>query len=337
MAVQKNYLAAFAVLISALLSGCGTSKLGTSDRQKISGKTYVIAGASSGFGRGVAEELGRSKANVVLAARRTDLLEKIADEIRASGGKAVVVTTDISKPEEVENLLQQATANFGTVDVWINMAGVGAIGPFWEIPRQDMARLIDVNVNGFIYGSQAAIRQFRKQGYGILINLGSIDSEVPNAYQAAYSASKAAIRSFSLALGQELRLTGSKKIKVVVIEPWAVDTPFWKHTANYSGKEPKFPAMDEPPKVVNAILRKSLRPKKIVAVGWKAQSASFFANVCPRCIERITGNIAHRYKMEMGPDARDTPGSLYQPMPEGSEVEGGVNEKMKRDKKRHRQ
>src|SRR6195952_4525021 len=83
--------------ISLFMVGCATSKLGSSGQQKIKNKTFVIIGASSGFGRGVAEELGLYGANVILAARRTELLEEIAIKIRATGGKEIVVTTDISK------------------------------------------------------------------------------------------------------------------------------------------------------------------------------------------------------------------------------------------------
>ncbi|HEX9980983.1 MAG TPA: SDR family NAD(P)-dependent oxidoreductase [Flavobacterium sp.] len=325
-----------AIILFVILSGCATSKLGKSGQQKIAGKTYVIIGASSGFGRGVAEELGRYKANVVIAARRTSLLEEIAQNIRTSGGSALVVTMDISNPEDVQRLAQAAVAQYGKVDVWINMAGVGAIGRFWEIPPEDQARLIDVNLKGFIYGSHAAINQFRKQGYGVLINMGSVDSETPHAYQAAYSSTKSGIRSFDLALSQELRLNDHHKIKVVTIEPWAVDTPFWAHAANYTGVEQKFAMMDEPDKVVNAVLRKSLRPKKIVPVGWKAKGSSFFANVFPRFNEWLTGNVAHRYQIKMPPSAPNTSGAVHKPMEEGRGVEGGVDEKMKKDKKARR-
>ena len=319
-----------------LFTSCATSKLGESGRRKIAGKTYVIVGASSGFGRGVAEELGRCSANVVIAARRTELLEEIAQKIRASGGKALVVTMDISKQEDVARLATEATAQFGKIDVWINMAGVGAIGRFWEIPQEDMARVIDVNLKGFVYGTHAALQQFKKQGYGVLINMGSVDSETPHAYQAVYSATKSGIRSMDLALSQELRLNDLKKIKVVTIEPWAVDTPFWRHAANYTGVEQKFAAMDEPNKVVNAVLRKSVRPKKIVPVGWKAKGSSFFANVLPRVNEWLTGNLAHKYQMKMPPETPKTEGSIYKPMAQGSGVDGGVVEKMKKDKKARR-
>ena len=316
-----------------ITTSCTTWKLGTAGQKKIAGKTYVIVGASSGIGRGVAQELGKYKANVVLAARRTDLLEEIADTIRASGGNAVVVTMDISIPEDLQRVSDVAIKEYSKIDVWINMAGVAALGRFWDVPVEDHARVIDVNLKGFIYGSRVAVQQFMKQRKGILINMGSIESEIPLAYQVSYSASKAGVRSLGLALNQELRLNNYKDIKVVTIEPWAVDTPLWRHVANYSGVEPKMPLMDEPDKVVNAVLRKSIRPAKIVPVGWKAKGSSFFANVFPRFSEWLGGNISHKYQIEMGPEVPDTEGSLYHPIPEGRGVHDGADERMKQKRK----
>jgi short-subunit dehydrogenase len=330
----KIMLTLFCLLF--LMTGCTTWKLGKTGQKKIAGKTYVIIGASSGFGRGVAQELGKHKANVVLAARRTDLLEEIADTIRASGGNAIVVTMDISKPEDLERVAGAAVKEYSKIDVWINMAGVAALGRFWDVPVEDQARVIDVNLKGFLYGSRVAVQQFIKQREGILINMGSVESEIPLAYQISYSASKAGVRSLGLALNQELRLNNYKNIKVVTIEPWAVDTPLWRHAANYTGVEPKMLLMDEPDKVVNTVLRKSLRPAKIVPVGWKAKGSSFFANVFPRFSEWLAGNISHKYQIEMGPAVPDTQGSIYKPMPEGRGVDDGANERMKQNKKEGR-
>lgn len=312
-------------------------EIGKSGQKKINGKTYVIIGASSGLGRGVAQQLGKCRANVVLCARRTDLLEEIADTIRSYGANATVVTMDISRPEDLQRAADAAVKEYSKIDVWINMAGVAALGRFWDIPSKDHARVIDVNLKGFLYGSRTAVQQFIKQGHGILINMGSVESEIPLAYQVSYSASKAGVRSLGLALHQELRLSGFKDIKVVTIEPWAVDTPLWRHVANYSGVEPKMPLMDQPDIVINAVLRKSLRPAKIVPVGWKAEGASFFANVLPRFSEWLSGTISHKFQIEMGPEVPDTEGSLYQPMPEGRGVDDGAAQRMKRHKKQHRE
>jgi short-subunit dehydrogenase len=320
-----------------LLTGCTTWKLGASGRGKINGKTYVIIGASSGFGRGVAEELGRLKANVVIAARRTELLEEIAGIIRTSGGTALVVPVDISDSNAVKALGNAAVKQYGKIGVWINMTGVGAIGRFWEIPMADQARVIDVNLKGFIYGSYEAIHIFKNQGYGTLINMGSIDSETPLAYQATYAASKAAVRSLTLALGQELRVNGYSDIKVVVIEPWAVDTPWWGHAANYSGGTPRMAAMDPPEKVINAVLRKSLRPSKEVPVGWKAKGSWTMHHLLPRFTEKFSASVAHRYQVTTAPPAKDTTGSIYKPMQSGRGISDGVRERMKREKKERRE
>jgi len=309
------------------LSGCATTSSHSNQRQSIAGKTYVITGASSGIGRGVALQLAADGANVVLAARRTAVLEEVAAQARAAGGTPLVVTTDVSDVDQVQSLAQQAVARFGRIDVWINNAAVGAIGPFWDIPVDDQARLIDINLKGVIYGSHAALHQFRAQGSGTLINIGSVDSEVPHAYQASYSASKAAVLSLGRTLNEELRLSGNKNITVATVMPWAVDTPFWTHTANYTGRSPTFPMMDDPQKVVDAIVAISIRPKEELAVGWKAKASYAGHHIMPDVTERFTGNVAHKSEMGARPPAPATSGALYEPMQAGTAVSGGMRER----------
>ena len=280
----------------------------------------------------MAEQLGAYKAKVVLAARRSELLEEIAVKIRNTGGTALVVPMDISKPEDVERLMAAAVQQYGKIDVWINMAGVGAIGRFWEIPIAHQARILDINLKGIIYGSHAAIRQFRTQGYGTLINMGSIESENPLAYHASYAATKGGVLNLGQAINQELRLNGDKKIKVVTIEPWAVDTPFWRHAANYSGGTPRMAAMDGPSKVVNATIRASLRPRKELPVGWKARGAWISHHLFPHLTERLSANIIHKYQIKNAPPAPPTSGATFQPMQEGRDVSDGVRERMDKEK-----
>lgn len=129
---MKNCKAVLILLLLFALSSCATSKLGRRGQAKIKGKTFVIIGASSGFGRGVAEQLGAYGANVVIASRRTALLEEVAEKVTSSGGSALVITTDISKPDQVRQLADAAVKRYGKIDVWINMAGVGAIGRFYS-------------------------------------------------------------------------------------------------------------------------------------------------------------------------------------------------------------
>jgi short-subunit dehydrogenase len=333
---QRTLLVPFLIAVCYSMTGCATAKLSKADQQKTEGKTFVITGASSGFGRGVAVQLGVYRANVVLAARRTELLEEVAAEVRAAGGKALVVASDVSIAENMQHLADTAVKVFGHIDVWVNNAGIGAIGRFWEIPIEEHVRVIVVNLNGVIYGSHVAVRLFRSQGYGTLINVGSIDSEVPLAYQGSYAASKAGVRSLGETLNEELRLDNNKKIRVVTIMPWAADTPWWRHAANHSGGTPRMAAMDDPQKIVNAVVFATLHHRRELPVGWKAKASYHFHHLFPHFTERFSANIAHRYQIKTAPPAPPTPGSLFQPMPSGTGVSDGVRERMKREKEENK-
>jgi short-subunit dehydrogenase len=274
--------------------------------------------------------LEQQRANVVLAARRAELLEQVAAHIQASGGQALVAPTDVADPAQVERLEQAAIARFGKIDVWVNDAGVGAIGRFEDIPIADHSRVVDVNLKGVINGSHAAMRRFKQQGHGTIVNLGSVESQVPLAYHASYAATKAGIWALGRVLNEEVRLAGLRRqINVVTIMPWAADTPFWQHAANYSGRKGRMAAMDDPDKVVRAIIWSSLHPREEIPVGWKAQAASTFHTIVPDLVEAASANIAHTEQMRRASPKAPGPGALHQPLREGRGVDGGVRARMK--------
>jgi len=313
------------------LAGCAAPQLRPAERSLLAGRTYVITGASSGFGRSVAKRLGAARANVVLAARRSELLEEIAAGIRASGGQALVVTTDVAKPDEIERLADAATARFGRIDVWVNDAAVSAFGRFWEVPVDDYSRIVDTNLKGVIYGSHVALRQFRDQRGGTLINIGSVESQVPVAYHAVYASTKAAVLGLGRAINEELRLAGlSRRIKAVTILPWAADTPFFPHAGNYTGHQPRMILLDDPGRVAEAIIWASLHPREELPVGWKAQGAVTAHHLLPDLTERVAADIQHREFQKGGPTPHSS-GSVHRPMAEGRGVSGGVRERMKRE------
>lgn len=330
IAMVRLILAA-AMLVLLGLSGCAAPQLRPADNRLLGGRTYVVTGASSGFGRGVAERLGAGRANVVLAARRTELLEEVAARIRASGGQALVVTTDVGKPEEIERLAAAAVQRFGRIDVWVNNAAVSSFGRFWEVPVADYSRIVDTNFKGVIYGSHAALRRFRVQGGGVLINIGSVESEVPVAYHAVYAATKAAVLGLGRAINEELRLSGlSGRIKAVTVMPWAADTPFFPHAGNYTGHQPRMIMLDDPRRVAEAIVWASLHPREELPVGWKAQGAVTAHRLFPDLTERVAADIQHR-EFQKGSPAPSTSGNVHRPMEEGRDVVGGVRQRMKRE------
>lgn len=310
--------------LALALTGCAISpRIGSDDRARIAGKTYVVTGASSGFGRGVALELGGQGANVVLAARRQDVLNEVADEVRARGGAALVVPTDVGRFEDIAHLADAAVARFGRIDVWINNAGVVALGRFEDIPVQDHARLVQTNLMGVIYGSHVAMQRFRAQGRGTLVNISSMEAVVPLAYHASYAASKAAIFSLGRALHEELRLSGQRDIQVATVLPWAADTPILQHAANYTNREPTLVSMDDAQVVVDAIVWISVHPQETLPVGWKARSTYVMHHLLPGATERIAAGMEHDKQIERAPPAATTQGALYRPLQQGTGVESG--------------
>jgi NAD(P)-dependent dehydrogenase (short-subunit alcohol dehydrogenase family) len=163
----------------------------------VSGKTAVVTGASSGLGVTFAEALAEAGANVVLAARRTERLEALADSIAATGGTAVPITCDVADPEQVEGLLASACDRFGRVDIMVNNAGVAAdAGPSPErLPHELFQQTMQVNLSGVWYGCRAAgARMLRDGDGGSIVNISAmagLGACWPTA--PAYQASKAAV------------------------------------------------------------------------------------------------------------------------------------------------
>ena len=290
----------------------------------------VVAGASSGFGRGAALKLAAEGAKVVVAARRRTMLDSLVAKIEAAGGTATAIQCDVSEPSDIARLSDTAVAQFGRIDVWVNNVGIGAIGFFWDIPIEDHARVVDVNLKGLIYGAHAALRQFRSQGYGTLINTGSIDSETPLALQNTYASTKAAVLSLSRTLNEELRLAGEDEIKVGTIMPWAVDTPWWYHAANYTGHQPRMAMMDDPQIVVDAIVAACLDPQEEQPVGWKAKCSDISHHLMPDITERLSAVISKR-ESDKGAPAAMTTGAIHHPVDDGLKIDGGLRERMREE------
>ena len=176
------------------------------------GKVVAITGASSGIGEATARLLAERGAAVVLGARRTDRLDRLVDEIRAHGGRALACATDVTSRDDVAQLVERAVEEFGRLDVLVSNAGISRIGPMADLDVDGWSAMIDVNVRGVLNGIAAALPVFRRQGRGHLVTTLSTAGLkiVPN--QAVYAATKNAVRTLLEALRQEstdgvLRLT----------------------------------------------------------------------------------------------------------------------------------
>ena len=287
-------------------------------------KVIVITGASSGFGKGTALKFAEAGASVVVAARRDDLLEDLARECEARGGHALVVPTDVSDVSEVEALAKATISSFGRIDVWINNAGVGALGRFEEVPLEDHMQVIDTNLLGTIYGSYFALRQFKQQNSGILINVASVLGKEPAPYYSSYAASKHGVVGLSGALRQELQEAGIKNVHVCTVMPTSMDTPFFEHEANYTGHEASpIPPVYEPDKVIDTLFQLATDPEDEVVVGGAGKIMTFLHRMMPQTMESVMAKQTHKEQMEKAPPAGPTKGSVHEPEQAGSEVTGG--------------
>lgn len=155
---------------------------------------------------------------------------------------------------------------------------------------------------------------------------------MPLAYHASYAATKAAVLGLGRALNEELRLAGlGERIRVSTVMPWAADTPFFSNASNYSGHRPRMLAMDDPAKVVEAIVHASLHPREEVPAGWKARGAIWSHKIAPDFTEHISANIAHAEQFDKAPAMPATSGSLHQPNPAASGIDGGVRARMRQE------
>jgi len=190
-------------------------------QDNIGGKVAIVTGASSGLGESTALHLAARGAKVVLAARRTERLNKLVEQIRASGGQAIAVATDVAKRDDMERLAAAAVEAFGRIDVLVNNAGVMPLSPLAKLKVDEWDRTIDVNIKGVLYGIAAVLPRMQAQGGGHIINIASIAGiKVFTPIGTVYSATKHAVRAIS----EGLRVESGRSIRVTTISPGAVES-----------------------------------------------------------------------------------------------------------------
>lgn len=221
------------------------------------GMHIIITGASSGLGEATARLLAANGHRLVLAARRADKLEALAQEINPSGKRVITAVTDVTKPDDLENLVARARGLFGAVDVLINNAGVG--GPrasLWEQAEGEYRAVLDTNLTAAVELSRLVLPEMVARRSGQIINMGSVAGRV--AFSSLYSASKFGLRGFSFGLRRELLGSG---VNVSLIAPGCIKT-------DMTSWGPPLP-MPGPEVVARAVLNLLDHPRaEVIVPGW---------------------------------------------------------------------
>ena len=236
--------------------------------------TVLITGASQGIGRATACLFADNGYDVVLAARNAERLNRVAEEIRAKGRKALAVPTDISQVEQVNVLVEKALDTFGSVDVLVNNAGICMNGEMAQTTLEDWRQIIDINLWGYIYTLHALLPQFLERRAGTIINVGSFGGKVPLPKMTAYCTSKFAVTGLTETLRLELEPKG---IHVCAVHPSVTNSDFLERTI-FRGEEASqqreqmssllsSPVASQSEDVAKVILKMVKHPQSEVVVG----------------------------------------------------------------------
>lgn len=273
-------------------------------------QVVVITGASSGIGLATARMAAKRGARVVLAARSGDVLARVVSEIEAEGGRAVHVTADVGRREDVQAIADEARAHFGGFDTWVNVAGLTVYGPLREIDFADHERLIQTNLWGTVNGSLIAVEHLRKWG-GALINVGSVASDLAFPFQGLYATSKHAVKGFTDTLRMELIAEGAP-VSVTLVKPASIDTPLPNRARNYMDRQPTLPPPIYPPEeVANAILHAAVHPQRDIFVGGGGKMFVMGKEFAPGAYDELAPAIIALQKRPEPP--REPQGALHEP------------------------
>ena len=283
----------------------------------IEDQVVVITGASSGIGLATAKLAASKGARVVLAARDADGLASVRVEIEGAGGRAVTAVADVSNLDHVRSIARHAIDAFGTIDTWVNNAGLSIYGPIEEVPVEDARRLFDVNYWGVVHGSLTALEHIKNAG-GALINVGSVVSDRAVPLQGHYSASKHAVKGFTDALRMEVEKEGAP-VSITLVKPAAIDTPFPEHARNYMEAEPKHPPpVYDPSLVAEAIVFCAEHARRDIIVGGGGKMTAAMDNV-PRVADRYMRATMFDQQKSKKASRAERGDSLYEPQGGGRE------------------
>jgi NADP-dependent 3-hydroxy acid dehydrogenase YdfG len=229
-------------------------------------KVVLITGASSGFGKDAAYLFAAEGARVVLAARRLDRLQRLADAIQQAGGEAIAVPVDVAQRAEVDLMVRTAIEIYEQVDILFNNAGFGRLDWLDKLdPTRDIDTQIQVNLTGLIHVSRAVIPYMKIRRSGHIINMSSIAGWLAAPSYTIYSATKYGVRGFTTALRREL---APFSIEVSAIYPGPAYTEFgWKARKN---RRPKWFNLFYIPAetVAHRVVQLAKRPRRSVIVPW---------------------------------------------------------------------
>ena len=261
-------------------------------------KVVLITGASSGFGEDAARLFAQEGCKVVLAARRLERLQELAEEIQNGGGEALAIPVDVNEPAEITIMVQTALDLYGKIDILFSNAGFGSVDWFEDLdPVRHIETLVRVNLIGTMLVTRAVIPHMLERSTGHIINMSSVAGLIAPPTLSNYSASKYGVRAFTDALRREVAPLG---IKVTGIYPGWAATEFWKVLQANRSKKPerefKFPQLSSE-YVAKRVVNVAKRPVRSTIIPWWNRIITGFDMMFPVVVDWILylySKLTHR-------------------------------------------
>jgi len=255
-------------------------------------RVVVVTGASGGVGRAVVRMLGRQHAKIGLLARGRDGLEAAKSEVEREGGEAIVIPTDVSKFEQVEEATAIVEERLGPIDVWINDAMVSMYSPFMKMSAEEFQHIVDVTFMGNVHGTQSALRRMIPRDSGVIIQVGSALAYRSIPLQSAYCASKHAIEGFTESVRSELIHMGSN-VRISMVNLPGVNTTQFAWTKNRMPHKPRPTGTIYQPEVAaEAIVWTIDHDRRQVMVGYPTVEAVVGEKVIPGLLDHYLAHAA---------------------------------------------
>jgi NAD(P)-dependent dehydrogenase (short-subunit alcohol dehydrogenase family) len=283
-------------------------------------RVVVVTGASGGIGRATAQAFGARGAKVALLARGEKGLDGAAEDVRAAGGEALAIPTDVADAEQVESAAQRVETELGPVDTWVNVAFSSVFAPFHEISPDEFRRTTEVAYLGFVYGTMSALRRMRPRDRGTVVQVGSALAYRGIPLQSAYCGAKHAIQGFNESLRCELLHDGSN-VHVTMVQMPAVNTPQFSWVLSKLPRRPQpVPPIYQPEVAASAVLYAADHPQRREYWVGGSTVGTLLANaVVPGLLDRYLARTGFDSQQTDEPQSPDAPQNLWHPAdgPEG--------------------
>jgi len=274
----------------------------------------VVTGASAGVGRAVARAYGERGASVALLARGTKGLAGAAADVRAAGGRALELPTDVADHEQVYAAAERTEAEFGPIDIWVNVAFSSVFARAVDVTAEEFKRTTDVTYLGFVYGTKAALERMLPRNRGAIVQVGSALAYRGIPLQSAYCGAKHAIQGFTESVRTEL-LHDKSDVHITMVQLPAVNTPQFDWVLSKLPKRPQPVAPIYQPEVVaRAILHAGDHPMRREYWVGGSTVATLAANaVAPGLLDRYLARTGFSAQQTAAPRDPHQPANLWQP------------------------